>query len=574
MRLFVQISGIPVTLFYHCAPLNQHQGGPQGDYGAAYGASGRKRLRESSRRCRALAAQIPSRRRGRRWRGRRGPGRQPRRGRAGSRRGPERASLRCASQCGSGRRGGCGDCGRSLPEPRGSSAPPGPARAGPRLCERLIQDGAGALRPPRAPPFCLLLQTPPSPPPAGPATPHRPHSPPPGPAATHLRSAFLTPPPLPPRAAPGVRNPPAQSPRPAPVAEPWRGLAAASSRPAPRPVRAGGGPGRAGGRARPAALTVRVAGGGARSARPLSARLGRARRRRRRLRRGGRAGGEGGAELGAEWKRPSSPGRARRQHVTSLPERAQEQAEGSAPPPPLRAARPPAGAGAAERAGGLCGAGEAAVGAAGRGRRGGARSRGSSCRRLRRGSAALLRPGLGVRPRSAAVPRGPLPARPLHAGRAPPARRQARGPARPRSAGQRLRAPAAGLDSGLRGGERLLGCGGSALGWTRAEGRGLRGLGSPRRGARLLAGIAGNNKDSGKQRGAVPDPRSPRRTRTALRGGRCHSRNNSTRPGGVAFCGLWKIGNNLALKHKPCLQNKIWYLAGNGISQITLKSQK
>ncbi|XP_058681599.1 proline-rich protein 2-like [Ammospiza caudacuta] len=47
--------------------------------------------------------------------------------------------------------------------------PPRPARAGPRLCERLIQDGAGALRPPpRAPPFCLLLQTPPSPPRPGP----------------------------------------------------------------------------------------------------------------------------------------------------------------------------------------------------------------------------------------------------------------------------------------------------------------------------------------------------------------------------------------------------------------------
>ncbi|XP_037999840.1 translation initiation factor IF-2-like [Motacilla alba alba] len=110
-------------------------------------------------------------------------------------------------------------------------------------------------------------------------------------------------------------------------------------------------------------------------------------------------------------------------------------------------ARPPAGAGAAERAGGLCGAGEAAVGAAGRGQRGGARSRGSSCRRLRRGSAAPRRPGLGVRPRSTAVPRDPVPARPLHTGRAPPARRQARGPARPRSAGRRL----LGLGSARRG---------------------------------------------------------------------------------------------------------------------------
>lgn len=77
---------------------------------------------------------------------------------------------------------------------------------------------------------------------------------------------------------------------------------------------------------------------------------------------------------------------------------------------------------------------------------------------------------------------------------------------------------------------------------------------SPRRGARLPAGIAGNNKDSGKQRGAVPGPGSPRRTRTVLHGGHWHSRNSSTRAGGVAFCGLWEIGNNLALKPKACLE--------------------
>lgn len=418
---------------------------------------------------------------------------------------------------------------RLLRPARLGPAQPDPARAGPRLCERLIQDGAGALRSPPTPPARAAILSPPpdtsEPPPAGPAAPHRPHSPPPGAAATHLRSTFLTPPPPPPRAAPGLQDPPAQSPRPAPVAEPWRGLAAASSRPAPRPVRAGGGPGRAGSRARPAALTVRVAGGGARSARPLSARLGRARRRRRRLRRGGRAGGEGGAELGAEWKRPSSPGRARRQHVTSLPERAQEQAEGSTPPPPPRAARPPAGAGAAEWAGGLCGAGEAAVGAAGRGRRrGGARSRASSCRRLRRGSAAPRRPGFSVCPRSTVVPRDPHPARPLHAGRAPPARRRARGPARPWSAGRRLRAPAAGLDLGLRVKDQFLGCRGSVLGRTLAEGRGLGRVRSPRRGARLRAGIAGINKENEKQRGAVTDPGSRPRTRTGRSAGTTDTR--------------------------------------------------
>lgn len=84
-------------------------------------------------------------------------------------------------------------------------------------------------------------------------------------------------------------------------------------------LRAGEGPGRAGRRGPlPGCLPCGWRAAALGSARPLSARLGRARRR---LRRGGRAGGEGGAELGAEWKRPSSPGRARRQHVTSLPER-------------------------------------------------------------------------------------------------------------------------------------------------------------------------------------------------------------------------------------------------------------
>ncbi|XP_074390707.1 uncharacterized protein LOC113458918 isoform X2 [Zonotrichia albicollis] len=239
---------------------------------------------------------------------------------------------------------------------------------------------------------------------------------------------------------------------------------------------------------------------------------------------GGREGREGpSSELSGSGQAPrAGPAVSTSRHCPREPRSRRKGARRHRRLGPL--ARPPAGAGAAERAGGLCGAGEAAVGAAGRGRRGGARSRGSSCRRLRRGSAAPRRLGLGVRPRSAAVPRGPLSARPLHTGRAPPARRQARGPARPRSAGRRLRGPAAGLDSGVRGGERILGRGDSALGWTRAEGRRWSGLGSPRRGARLPAGIAGNNKERGKQRGAVPGPRSPRRTRTALRGGHWHSR--------------------------------------------------
>ncbi|XP_064502864.1 collagen alpha-1(I) chain-like [Pseudopipra pipra] len=86
---------------------------------------------------------------------------------------------------------------------------------------------------------------------------------------------------------------------------------------------------------------------------------------------------------------------------------------------------------------------------------------------------------------------------------------------------------------------RFLGCEGSALGRTRAEGRGLRGLGSPWRGARPPTGITGNKKDSGKQRGAVLDPQSPRRTGPlhAWRDGAVTHITAVPGQGGVAFCG-------------------------------------
>lgn len=94
------------------------------------------------------------------------------------------------------------------------------------------------------------------------------------------------------------------------------------------------------------------------------------------------------------------PGRARRQHVTSLPERdpgkGGRQRDAAARRRPAASGRPPAGDGAAGRAGGLR-----------RARRGGRRGeaarprsapRGSSCRRLRRGARGRPSAGCGCRP--------------------------------------------------------------------------------------------------------------------------------------------------------------------------------
>lgn len=175
--------------------------------------------------------------------------------------------------------------------------------------------------PPRAPPFCLLLHTLSEPPSAGPGAWHRPRPPPPGPATAPLRSR------PPPAAVPAAQGRPgrAENAGPSPaarsgdgaLARPTCGLLGACAAACCGQGKARAGP-----------------GGGARSRAAYRAGDGRRRSARRGFSQrdwaergggcggaGGRAGGEGGAELGAEWKRPSSPGRARRQHVTSLPER-------------------------------------------------------------------------------------------------------------------------------------------------------------------------------------------------------------------------------------------------------------
>ncbi|XP_071287220.1 spidroin-2-like [Agelaius tricolor] len=516
----------------------------------------------SSRRCRARAARIPGRRRGRIWRGRRGPGRQPRRGRAGSRGEPERASLRCAWHCGSGRRGGCGGCGRSLPEPRGSPAPPGPARPGPRGAPAVRAINSRWRRHPPPPPArrhfvssSRHLRAPPGrargPSPAPLASPRARSHPPP------LRVPHATSPAAPGRAGragPAGAEPAARSCGGA-LARPSCGLLAACAA-----ACAGRGRPGPGGRQGPARGSYRAGGGRRRSlgaaslsatgpsaAAAAAAAAGRA---------GGREGREGpSSELSGSGQAPrAGPAVSTSRHCPREPRSRRKGARRHRRLGP--SARPPAGAGAAERAGGLCGAGEAAVGAAGRGRRGGARFRGSSCRRLRRGSAALRCPGLGVRPRSAAVPRDPLPARPLHAGRAPP----------------RASRPAARPGPGARTG----GSAASPRAWTRVctAGTTFLGAGTPRwdgRGPRAAGGAASGHPGAG----CGCRRESPGPTRTAESSGvRCrtpgphgeHGRRSAGATGThvtaesgrwrwwFAFWGLWKIGHNLALKPKACLE--------------------
>lgn len=344
--------------------------------------------------------------------------------RAGKRRAPPRLAG-----CQAGRRerrgsGGVGRlslCGACGPAPRraGPGAPPsGPAglRLGTGYGERLIQDGARRPPPPppRAPPFCLLLHTLSEPPLAGPGAWHRPRPPPPGPATSPLRSR------PPPAAVPAVQGRPgrAENAGPSPAA---RSGAEALARPtcgllgACAAACCGQGKARAG------------PGGGARSRAAYRAGGGRRRSARRGLsqrdwaERGGGCGGAGGregregpsSELSGSGQAPrAGPAVSTSRHC---PRETQEKAEGSAPPPlPAASGQPPAGAGAcAGRGAGKGGGGGGGGGGGdGRGRRGAARRRsaprGSSCRRLRRCSAAKRRSGLCVRPRSgAAVPGTP-----------------------------------------------------------------------------------------------------------------------------------------------------------------------
>lgn len=144
--------------------MNQHQRGPEGIRELLTGRVGAK----------AAAGELPAlpspRRPNPRPEERQEMARQERTRPAApaGRNAPGSAAPRCvAAGGGEGVEAAGGPC-RSPEAPPPRPAQPGPARAGPRLCERLIQDGAGALRPPRAPPFCLLLQTPPSPPRPGP----------------------------------------------------------------------------------------------------------------------------------------------------------------------------------------------------------------------------------------------------------------------------------------------------------------------------------------------------------------------------------------------------------------------
>ncbi|KAM6097731.1 uncharacterized protein LJ206_001112 [Theristicus caerulescens] len=262
--------------------------------------------------------------------------------RAGKRRAPLRRAGWQAPRRGEGRGGGergekrgwggyglalSGACGPALRRAGPGAPPSGPARPARRhglwrAINSRWRPAPSASPPPRAPPFCLLLQTLSEPPSAGPGAWHRPRPPPPGPATTPLR--FRSPHAVAPaaqgragRAEPAGPGPAARSFAGA-LARPSCGLLGACAAAWCGQGKARAGPG--GGAQPRGCLPCGWRAAALASARPLSARLGRARRRRR-LRRGGRAGGEGGAELGAEWKRPSSPGRARRQHVTSLPER-------------------------------------------------------------------------------------------------------------------------------------------------------------------------------------------------------------------------------------------------------------
>lgn len=255
---------------------------------------------------------------------------------------------------------------------------------------------------------------------------------PPDPQPPPSAPAPLPPPSPPLRAAPGARKTPARALRPALVTEPWRGLPAASSGPAPRPAagRERPGPGRAAGPA-PGLLTVRVTGGGARlGAASLSATgpsaaaaaAGRA---------GGREGREGpSSELSGSGQAPrAGPAVSTSRHC---PRETQEKAEGNASPPlPAASGQPPAGAGACA----WCGAGKGGGGGGG----------GSGGGRGRRGAAALGSPRLLLPPpppllgRQAPLgalraplersggPGDPFPVRPLHTGASPALRPLSRG---------------------------------------------------------------------------------------------------------------------------------------------------
>lgn len=207
--------------------------------------------------------------------------------------------------------------------------------------------GALHLPPPRAPPFCLLLQTLSKPPRPGlgPGTDLVCLSP--GPQPPPSASAPLIPAPPLPRATLGVQDAPTQALRPALLPELWRGLAAASSGPALRPGAGRGrpGPGRAAG---PSPGAAYRAGGGRRR----SPRRGLSQRDWAERGGGGGCGGAGGregregpsSELSGSGQAPrAGPAVSTSRHC---PRETQEKAEGSAPPPlPATAGQPFAGAG-------------------------------------------------------------------------------------------------------------------------------------------------------------------------------------------------------------------------------------